>query len=307
MRTNQQPLHCALLAALPLAFPICASADTYISATAGNGPNGYRSTEVSGNANLFSTPLSLNGFVFKSSSSASEDISQSGFGLDWKISKLAKLGVKHNKVDNGSLDISGNALNLALSLNTLWDSDLLTRVDLKGAESAYKFGDLPVRNDTINQTASSFTLNQDIGSSLTVYGGRDRYSYDRDPVNVAAFLIRTFPRKFVSNSSTLLSFPDTTNRFGVTWQPLEPLSLDVSSSNTMTMLDQKLKTNRLGIDYQLTDHLNISAAVSKVSSTAVVAKRNILRRNGTVLIAAGDPLMAATNDTYSEFSLGWTF
>lgn len=293
-----------ILASLSLAMPFGASADVYVSATTGSGPNGYRSNAVSGNAGLFDTPLSVNAFGFKSGSSASEDVSQSGFGLDWKISRLAKLGVKHNKVDNGSIDIAGNAVNLALMLNTLWSSDLLTRIDLKQAESAYKFSDLPpaVKNDTVNQATRSFTLSQDIVSSLGIYGGRDQYSYDRNPVNAAAVLMLKAPRKYINTSSSLLSFPDSTNRFGITWRPLEPLTLDVSSSKTMTLLDQELRTRRLDIDYQITDHLNIAAAVSKATSTAVVTKRAY-----TVLVPAGTTLMAATDDIYTELSLGWTF
>ena len=292
-----------ILSVLMLALPAGAQADAYLAATTGSGPNGYRSNQLDGNADLFDTPLSVNAFWFKSSSSALEDVTQTALGLDWKISKLATLGVKHNQIDNGSLGITGNALNLALTLNTLWNSDLLTRVDLKGAQSAYQFNDLPaaVRNDTINQTAASFTLNQDIVSSVTVYGGRDRYSYDRDPVNAALVLMRRAPRKYVTTSTNLVSFPDSTNRFGVSWRPLDSLTLDLSTSKTTTVVDQELKTKRLAIDYQATDHLNITAAVSKATATALVTKR------AYPLVPAGTTIMAATDDTYTELSVGWTF
>jgi hypothetical protein len=301
------------MAALLFALPLAADAEAYISATAGSGPNAYRSTEVSGDADLFDTPLRVNAFGFKSSSSAAVDVSQSGFGLDWKISKLATLGVKHNKVDNGSVDIGGNALNLALSLNTLWTGDLLTRVDLKRDGEAYKFRDLPpaVKNDTINQTANSISLTQDIAESFSLYGGHDRYSYDRDPVNAAVVLMLKSPRKFINYSSNLLSFPDSTNRFGLTWRPQEALTLDISSSKTLTLLDQQLKTKRLGLDFQITDHLNVYAAISKATSTAVVTKHAYTVRTpaGAIvtLAPAGTTLMSATNDTYTEFSLGWNF
>jgi len=299
----------ASLAALLFALPHGAEADAYISATAGSGPNAYRSTEVSGDADLFDTPLRVNAFGFKSSSSAAVDVSQSGFGMDWKISKMATLGAKHNKVDNGSINIAGNALNLALSLNKLWSSELLTRIDLNAAGSAYRLSDLPpaVKNDTVNQTAKSVSLTQDIAESFSLYGGHDQYSYDNDPRDRAARLMRLAPRKYINASSNLLSFPDATNRFGLTWRMLEPLTLDISSSKTKTLLDQLLKTKRLGMDYQVTDHLNIYAALSKVSSTAVVTKKAIFPNFPAYAIPAGTTLLSPTNDTYTEFSLGWTF
>lgn len=305
MKITQPSLRFALfLTALPLALPLSAEAGAYLSATSGSGPDSYRSNEITGNADLFDTPLSVNAYVFKSTSSAAEDVSQSTIGLDWKVSKLVKLGVKHDKVDNGSIDILGNSLSLALSLNTLWNSDLLTRVDLKVAGSAYRFSDLPpaVKNDTINQTASSFGLIQDITGWLSLNAGRDSYSYDRNPVNAAAVLMLRAPRKYVNTSSNLLSFPDSTNRFGLSLRPLESLTIDISSSKTTTLLDQVLNTKLLGVNYQVTDHLNVYAAVSKATSTAVVTKRAY-----TVLVPAGTSLMPATDNTYTEFSLGWTF
>jgi hypothetical protein len=308
MKQHRASLPFSLLAVLPLALPLGAQADAYISATTGSGPNSYRFNEVSGYADLFKTSLSMNAMGFRSSSSAAEDVSQSTFGLDWKISKPVRLGVKHNNIYNGSVDIKGNSLNVALTLSELWDSDLLTRVDLKGANSAYRFTDLTtVKNDTINQTSSSLSLTQDVTESLTLYGGHDQYSYDRNPLNAAIVLMRIAPRKFVNNSTTLLSFPDATNRFGITWRPLEPLTLDISSGKTRTLLDQELKTKRLGVDYQVTDHLNVSAAVSKTATTAVVTKHDVMRLNGTILVPAGTPVMTATDDTYTEFSLGWAF
>jgi hypothetical protein len=302
-----------ILTSLSLALPFGAQADAYVSATGGSGPNGYRSTEVSADADLFNTPLSLNILGFKSSSTAQEDVSQSVLGLDWNISQLATAGIKHNKANNGSIDIQGNALSLALSLNALWNSELLTRVDLKRANSAYQFNDLPQAVDTINQTENSFGITQYLSESWSLYGGHDQYSYDRDPKSAASVLYRTALlnhtlRKYVNTSSSLMSFPDKTDRLGITWQLLEPLMLDLSGSKTTTELDQTIKTTRLGIDYQVTDHLDVSVAVSRVAATAVVAKRDIkLRPGGITLIPAGSTLMTATDDTYTEFSLGWTF
>jgi outer membrane cobalamin receptor len=87
----------------------------------------------------------------------------------------------------------------------------------------------------------------------------------------------------------------------------EALTVDLSSSKTSTQLDQELKTRRLGIDYQATDHLNFTAAISRVSATAVVTKRTIFPGIPAWTIPAGTTVMPATDDTYSEIGLGWTF
>ena len=298
------------LIALPLALPFSAMADAYLSATTGSGPNGYRSTELRGNADLFETPLSVNAMTFKSDTSASDSISQSAVGLNWKISELATLGVMHNTQDNSLVDITGNAISLAFELDTLWQGTLQTRLDLKRSPSAYHFNNLPkkaAQYETINQTGSSVGLTQGITDWLSVNAGRDQYSYDNDPYELATFLMRRAPRKFKNTSSNLLSMPEATNYFGLTWRPTEALTVDLSSSKTRTQLDQDLKTNLLGIDYQVTGHLNIYAAVSKVTSTAVVTKKTILPNLPLISIPAGTTVAPATEDTYSEFSLGWTF
>lgn len=270
MKINRVTLQLAL-ASISLALPLTATAEIYLSATTGSGPNGFRFNELRGEADIFDTAFSANMFGYRSSSSAAEDVSQSGLGLDWRVSELAKVGIKHNKVNNSSIDISGNALSLGLSMNTLWDSELLTRLDLKRTDSTYTFNDLPpaVKNDTIKQTANSFGLTQDFTQTLSVYGGYDRYSYDRDPRNAASVLLRLAPRRYVNTATSLLSFPDKSYRLGISWRLYDPLTLDLSGSKTSTQLEQSIKTTRLGIDYRLSDQVNISAAVSRVAATAV--------------------------------------
>lgn len=297
----------ASMAALLFALPSAAQAEADIQATAGSGPNGLRSTEVRGNADLFDTPLSVNVLGFKSDSSTADTISQSAFGLEWKTSKLATLGVTHNKQDNGLINISGNTFSLALALQTLWDSKLQTRLDLQRAASEYQFNNLPAPYDTSNQTANTFGLSQDIAKPLTLYVTLDRYSYDKDPKQSAFHAMRITHFRFFSTASNLLSFPDATNTYGLTWRMTEALTVDVSSSKTSTQLDQELKTRRLGIDYQATDHLNFTVAVSRVSATAVVTKRTIFPGIPAWTIPAGTTVMPATDDTYSEIGLGWTF
>ena len=301
------PYAAASMAVLLFALSPTAQADVDISATSGSGPNGFSSTEVRGNADLFTTPLSVNALHFKSDSSTADAITQSALGLKWKASKLATLGVTHNTQDSSLINISGNAISLALALQTLWDSKLQTRLDLKHGASEYQFNGLPAPYNTSNQTANTLGLSQDIAEPVTLYVSLDRYSYDKDPKQSAFHMMKVTRLRFFSTASNLLSFPDSTNTYGITWRPLEALSVDLSSSNTSTQLDQKLKTRRLGLDYQATDHLYITAAISRVSATAVVTKKTIFPMIPALTIPAGTTVMPATNDTYREIGLGWMF
>jgi hypothetical protein len=299
----------ACMAALLFVLSPTAKADVDISAMSGSGPNGFSSTEMSGSADLFGSPLSVNALHFKSDSSTADSITQSALGLKWKTSKLATLGVTHNTQNNRLIDISGNAVSLALALHTLWDGALQTRVDLKRAASEYRFNSLPAPYDTSKQTANSFGLSQDIAEPVTLYVALDRYSYDKDPKQSTIQLMRdaTSRRMFFSTASNLLSIPDATNTFGIAWRPLETLSVDLSSSKTTTQLDQELKTQRLGVDYQATDHLYITVAFSRMSATAVVAKKTYFPLIPALTIPAGTTVLPATNDTYREIGLGWMF
>ncbi|MGC2166313.1 MAG: hypothetical protein WA632_09895 [Gallionella sp.] len=301
-------LGAASLAVALFFLPSPARAAVYISATGGAGPDGYRSTQVRANADLFDSPISASVFRFQSSSS-SDSISQSGQALNWKVTKLAIVGLDHNNQDNGLVDISGNAVRLALNLDTLWSGTLGTRLDMKRDASAYRFNSLPaaVQNDTINQTANSLGLSQNIAASLTIYAAHDQYSYDKDPTRAAILLMRTAPRRFFSTSSALLAVPDSTNLFGIAWHPQDELTVDVSSSKTQTQLEQEQHTKRLGLDYQLTDHFNFSAAVSRVTSTAVVTRQTYFAAIPALTIPIGTTVIPASNDTYSELGVSWTF
>ncbi len=310
MKRHSAILRCAAssLAVALFTLPLSAAADVYLSATAGSGPGGYNSTEVRGNADVFDTPLRANLFVFKSASSG-DAITQSAFGMDWRLSELATLGLTHNRQDNSLIDISGNSASLALMLDSLWNGKLQTRLDLKHAASAYQFNNLPpsVQNNTINQTTNTLGLSQDVAEPVTLYFSHDQYSYDHDPKQAALRMMKTAPQRFYSTRSALLTFPDSSNSFGITWRALEVLTVDISSSKTLTQLDQEQKTRRLGLDYQVTDHLNLTAAVSRVASTAVVTQQTIFPNIPALTIPAGTTVIPSSNDSYAELGLGWSF
>jgi len=295
-RTRSSYISAICLTALAAAFSSAAGAETYISATIGSGPNGFSSKAFAANADLFTLPLNLNLYDFKSSSTKTDDVKQTSYGLDWDVAKPLRIGVKHNNLDDGTLKVSGNEAKMSFYLHKLWRSDLRTQLDLGYNASTYtpEVHPVGVNSGELNQKKNSVGLRQAIVSSFTVYGSHDTYEYDHNPTSIAYVLIlRT--RNNSNAASTLLAFPDKTNALGLNWRPTESLALDISSTKTTTLLDQEQKSNRFEADYQITDHLNVTAAVSKATSTELRGP------NGKVV------LLSATDDTYSEITLGWAF
>jgi hypothetical protein len=194
-------------------------------------------------------------------------------------------------------------------LDTLWEGDLQTRLDLKHSASAYQFKGLPssAKNNTINQTTNSLGLSQDLADPVTLYFYHDQYSYDRDPKQAAQYLMRTAPRRSSNTRTSLLSFADASNNLGITWRAMDVLTLDISTSKTTTQLDQVQKSRRLGIDYQVTDRLSLTASVTFATSTAVVTKQPVFPNIPALTVPAGTVVLPATNDRYAELSLGWSF
>lgn len=306
MTTFRIAAHVALLLMLP---SVAQAGASYLSVTAATGPDGYRSTELRGNADLLDTPLNVNALVFKSDSTSGDSSSQSAFGMDWSASDLLMLGASHSKQDNSQVEISGNSLGLKLMLDTLWKGDLRTRIDLKHGVSAYRYKGLPpaVTSDTINQTVDSLGLNQDLASPVTIYLYHDQYRYDRDPKQAALYLMRAAPRRSSNTRTSLLSSPDSSNSLGITWRMRDDLMLDISTSKTTTQLDQEQTSRRLGLDYQMSDRINITASVIFATSTAVVTKQTLFPHLPALTIPAGTIVLPATHDRYAELGLGWSF
>jgi hypothetical protein len=281
----------AVLAALLLVLPFRAGAEAYISATYGSGPDEYSSSALSADAALPGMPLRLNLYLFKSGAAQSADVKQSVLGMDWDVSELITAGYKHNALDDGTVTVSGDEGKLSAALNQLWQSELRTRFDIGYTASIYQSSN--TGNKELAQDKIGAGLRQGITPSLTLYAGHDEYTYDKNPKNIAYLLIKR-TRNNSNVAYTLLGFPDHTNLFGISWQATDALTLDISSSKTVSVLDQLQQSKRLGVDYQLTDQLNLSAAVSKSTSTLVKT-------------ALGFTLLPATDDIYTEFSLGWAF
>lgn len=284
----------ACVITLLCALPTPALADAYTSLTYGSGPDGYRSYAFSGDADITdSVRFKLDSFLAKAT--GMDDVRQTGIGLSAEATELLTVDYRYSSTEDGIFKVKGNEAKLSFALDTLWDGDLTTTLDLGYGDFKYD----PARqfaisaNRTLKQTRTSYGLSQDLGSSFTLYGAHDEYKYDRNVAALALVLIRR-SRNTSKAAFSLLSFPDKTNTFGATWRASDSVSLDLSSSKTTTVLNQELSNARLGLDYQFNARLNLGIAVSRSKAAAMVNR-------------FGVTVQPETRDTYSEVTAGWAF
>lgn len=280
--------------ALLFVLPSLAQADAYTGLTYGSGPDGYRSYAFLGDADIFKTvKLSLDHFLAKSA--GADDMRQTGLGLTWNAIDLISANYRYSTTNDGIFKVKGNEGGLAFALDTLWEGDLRTSLDLGYGDFKYDPATPPANatSRTLTQTRRSYGFSQDIVSSFTLYGSHDEYKYDRNVVGLAILLIRR-TRNNSKAAFSLLAFPDKTNTLGMSWKPSDALTLDLSFGKTNTLLKQELKNTRLGLDYQINNKLNIAIAVTRSASSAVT------NNNGVTV-------QQASRETYSEMTAGWAF
>lgn len=291
----KKPLTHAMLSLLSICLfglPAQSRAGAYTSLTLGSGPDGYRSYEVYADADLFELPLSLNLDHFLGRSTGVKDTTQTGIGLVWDATDALSLNVRHSVTDDGILRITGNAGGIALSFG----KTLRSTFDLGYGVNDYEPSVHPVNvnSNILEQKQYTAGFRQDLAETFTVHVSHDEYRYSRDPTAIAILLILR-SRNTSQAAYTLLGFPDRGTMLGMQWLPAERLTLDISSSRTVTLLDQVQKSIRLGLDYQVNDSLNIAAAVTRSSSTALIRP------------STGQTVLEATQGNYPELTLGVTF
>lgn len=268
----------------------------YSELTLGTGPDDYRSHALRASADLFKLPVQLNLDWFRARAGGEELMRQSGAGFGGDFSSRVSANYRYSKTNDEEFEVAGNEIGLSLKLNEYWRSSLTTYLNLGYGAYDYKPLSLSV-NATLeslipDQSRASITINQDITTRLTIHGSYDRYRYTRDPV--ATVLRMLLPSQNTSTVAfTLLSFPDTTHSFGLTWAPLPRLNLDTTYSTTDTFLRRQTYT-QLGADYQLNDQLNFVATITHTRNTAV-------------LTIGGKTLLDTTRSTYFDLSAGWSF
>lgn len=272
-----------------------AQAEGYAALTYGSGPDGYRSFSLTGDIELAQT-LRFGFDHFLAQTPNSPDTRETGASAFWAVSDLAGVNYRHSEINDGTFAVSGNTGNLSLALNTLWQGELQTSLNLGYGSFKYKAANpqtIAASNFVLTQEQSSLGLSQEISSILTLYGSHDQYKYDRNVRALAIFLLQR-ARNTSKAAFSLLAFPDKSNTLGMGWKATNALNLDVSFSKTTTLLDQQLKNARLGLDYQAGDSLNLGIALTRSTASAMV--------NGS-----GVTVQPETRDNYWELTAGWLF
>lgn len=289
------------LTALLLVLPVLASADAAL--TYGSGPDEYHSYAFKADAGIFDLPLQLELDYFRASSAGVSDMKETGAGLTWNATQWLSANFRRSFIEDGTFEVNGNEGGFSFGLDTLWESDLRTTLDV--GYGAFDYAPTSITRAklasklTLTQHRKSIGLSQDITPAFSIYAAHDRYEYERyetfnrDLKALALVLFRRTPN-IAKAAFTLISFPDKTNTLGMRWEPQEKLALDISSGKTTTILEQELKSTRLGAELQISDKFSLSAAITRSNSTALIGP-------------LGKVYQAETSNTYTEFNAGWAF
>jgi hypothetical protein len=282
------------LAALLFFVPGLAHAGGYTALSYGSGPDGYRSYSFAGDVDLSRTVrFSLDHFLAQTTGASNTH--QTGAGLSWQALELVTANYRYSETNDGTFAVKGNEGGLSFALDTLWQGELQTSLDLGYGSFKYKSANpqtVAASNFNLTQTKNSYGLSQDLTSSLTLYASHDRYKYDRS-LNSAALLAFLARRPLLR--LTVLSFPDKTNTLGMNWRSTDALSFDISAAKTTTLRNQEQKFTKLAVEYQANNALNLSIAATRSASSAIVNPNT------------GVTVQAETRYNYWEVTAGWSF
>jgi len=282
------------LAALLFLVPGLALADGYTALSYGSGPDGYRSYSFAGDVDLSRTVrFSLDHFLAQTTGAS--NTRQTGAGLSWQALELVTANYRYSETNDGTFAVKGNEGGLSFALDTLWQGELQTSLDLGYGSFKYKAANphnVLTSNFNLTQTRNSYGLSQDISSSLTLYGSHDKYKYDR-ALNSTVLL--QFLARHPLLRLTVLAFPDKTNTLGMNWRTTDALSFDISAAKTTTLRNQEQKFTKLAVEYQANNALNLSVAATRSTSSAIVNPNT------------GVTVQPETRDNFWELTAGWSF
>ncbi|HQS59851.1 MAG: hypothetical protein B7Y56_14985 [Gallionellales bacterium 35-53-114] len=284
-----------VLLVLPgLALPSFALADGKTALTYGYDQNGYRSFAFKGDIDLSSDVL-LHLDHLHAESSGIVSLRQSGIGLTAYATDWLSGHYRYSETNDTVFLVRGNEGDLSVALNSLWNSELRTTLGGGYAGFIYANANPPDTGGgrSLSQSRRSYSLSQDLTSSLGAYVSFDQYAYEVDLVDLIILLIRR-ARIAPISAGAFLSFPDITRAAGLTWKATDKLTFDLSSSKTTTILEQSLISSRLGVDYQLSDTWNAGVAVTRSTTS------DLLRNTGVVV-------QPATDTTFNEVRASWYF
>lgn len=236
------------------------------------------------------------------SRSLSVAIEQYTGGLRWRPLWWLSLNATARRTDDDPLRFRGGTLGASVRLESLWDSDLMTRVSAGIGRHSYSTDStrplgIAVVDRFPHQASTSLRVEQEFPGDFTLSLGGERFRYDSDPTALAIALAVRFNRPNRGPPDpvyTLIGFPDRSLNGGLSWTGIENLSIDLYGSDARTVIGQRLRGVTLGASWT---HEQVTVGLSLSRSTASEVPTP---RTRTTLIPA-------SSGTYVELRIGFEF
>lgn len=286
-----------MLAITPLAMHSAAIAQNSVGASYGVGPDKYDFYELKASVDLGKLPLNLDVRNYSGRSDNAEIINEVEWGMTWFATDWLSADFHRQTAQAPSMDVESNKFGLSVNAAPLWSGKLDTLFDLGYSRINYDPSARPAAKAVLSDLLPevdrySIRLTQGLTDSLTVSAAYDDYRYSRDPVAVAALLLRRL-RQPNNGIFQIIAFPDRSNSFSVAWKPIADVSMELSNDRTYTVIDQKLNSTRLDLSYRFGKTFKVGAAATHSASGEI-------KRRGSVV-------QEATAGNYYEISASLNF
>lgn len=240
-------------ALLGLGWTAIAAAGGGVTATAGWGPERFRSRTVYAEMPLSEArPWSAGLEYFDADTGAGSPVREYNLNLSGSPAQWLDLALTAGRTRDDQLVIDGAGVDAGLYLQRLWRGRWETRLDLGYGRNDYRLRTVPPqlagRLHVPVQERVTAGLSQGLGEQISVYALRDEYSYDRDPRRAARFLVRRL-RVPPNRVFFLLGFPDRTDTVGVSFLPSDRLALDLVHTDTRDVLGRHIRSLTLAPAY----------------------------------------------------------
>lgn len=236
------------------------------------------------------------------SRSLSVAIEQYTAGLRWRPLPWLSLNAAARRTDDDPLRFRGGTLGASVRLESLWDSDLMTRVSAGIGRHSYATDTTRPLGVAIvdlfpRQSSTSLRLEQEVPGDFTLSVGGERFTYDSDPTALATVIAVRFNRPNRGPPDpvyVLIGFPERAVNGGLTWTGIENLSIDLYGSDARTVIGQRLRGVTLGASWTL-EQVTVGLSLSRSTASEVPTPRTRAT------------LIPASRGTYVELRLGFEF
>jgi len=171
-------------------------------------------------------------------------------GIHHRPSDLFEWDLSWSRSTDDEVEVAATGIQTSWKLNRLWQGTRDTWLDLGATHSEYGLTAKP--DASLGQTEYSLGLTQNLTGNLAAYARWSQFDYDQDPEEIARALLKLRKRRraLPSAEGVLFGLVDSTSLFGLTYNPTDRVSLDLSrSSTTSVLLDDNTSTDSVNATY----------------------------------------------------------